>query len=249
MALALGAFAMLGGGCMEDASHIDSAFYNWDNRKIHCPIDIDSEADVSMSSIDSGLDRAQSTGEVFELYTHDPGNTVSWSTIDTVLQHAQARGLAFVTFDDIIAGNKPATGALSLSFDDAHEVDWVEGLPMYAMYSAKLTFWIAYYNTMGAQGKADVKQLGAAGHSIEAHTVKHQRAPEYVEQFGLDAWMNDEVQPSIDELVADGFTVDAFAYPFGARTDETDDAVGKKVKVIRSVAYTWESPATDPCPY
>jgi hypothetical protein len=57
------------------------------------------------------------------------------------------------------------------------------------------------------------------------------------------------VQPSIDELRADGYTVSAFAYPFGSRTDETDKAVLDQVQIVRSVAYAWDSPAIDPCPY
>ncbi len=51
------------------------------------------------------------------------------------------------------------------------------------------------------------------------------------------AWMTDEVQPSIDQLRADGYTVDAFAYPYGSRTDETDRAVLDQVKIVRSVSH------------
>src|SRR5262249_6874936 len=70
--LALGAFHL-------DLGQVDSAFYNWYDRKVHCAVDIDSSADNSLPSIMSGLDRAADTGEVLELYTHDPqdsGGTV-----------------------------------------------------------------------------------------------------------------------------------------------------------------------------
>lgn len=216
---------------------------------MHCAIDIDASAANSVESIDTGLDRARDTGEVLELYTHDPGHTVAWSTIEAVLSGAQQRGLAFVTFADILAGNRPTTGGLALSFDDAHVPDWLEGRAMFQQYGARVTFWIAYYDQMNAADKAGVRQLATDGHAIEAHTVRHQRAPEYVEQYGLDAWMSDEVQPSIDQLRDDGYTIGAFAYPYGSRTDETDHAVLDQVQLVRSVAYAWDSPATDPCPY
>lgn len=238
--------------CHLDLGQVDSAFYNWDDRKVHCAVDIDSSADNSLPSIMSGLDRAADTGEVLELYAHDPedsGGTVAWSTIEAVLAGAQSRGLAFVTFADILADAKPATGGLALSFDDAHTPDWFEGRAMFQQYGARLTFWIAYYDTFADTDKTELRQLAADGHAIEAHTVRHQRAPEYVEQYGVDGWMSDEVQPSIDELRDDGYTVDAFAYPFGSRTDETDKAVLDQVKIVRSVAYAWDSPAMDPCPY
>jgi peptidoglycan/xylan/chitin deacetylase (PgdA/CDA1 family) len=241
--------ALACGACHYDVGSADSAYYNWDDRKVHCAIDIDTYADISTGSIDTGLDRVLASGEVLELYTHDPTKTVTWDAIQAVLAGVQSRGLAFVTFDDILAGNRPATGGLALSFDDDYVQDWLVGRPMFQQYGARLTFWIAFYNTMSPSDKAGVQQLAADGHAVEAHTVKHQRAPEYVEEYGLDAWMNNEVQPSIDELRDDGYTIDAFAYPYGSRTDETDQAVLDRVKLVRSVSYTWDSPATDPCPY
>jgi peptidoglycan/xylan/chitin deacetylase (PgdA/CDA1 family) len=216
---------------------------------VHCAVDIDSSADNSMSSIESGLDRARDTGDVLEIYAHDPSGTLSWSTIESVLAGARSRGLAFVTFADIVAGARPPSGGLALSFDDAHIDDWFAGRAMFQQYDARLTFWIAYYDTFDDDQKAELQQLAADGHAIEAHTVRHQRAPEYVEQYGVDGWMSDEVDPSIDRLRDDGYTVDAFAYPYGSRTDETDAAVLRRVPVVRSVAYAWDSPAMDPCPY
>jgi peptidoglycan/xylan/chitin deacetylase (PgdA/CDA1 family) len=235
--------------CHLDVGQVDAAFYNWDGRKVHCAIDIDSSADNSMSSIESGLDRAAKTGETLELYSHDPGHTVAWDTIEQVIEGAQQRNLAFVTFEDIVNNNRPATGGLALSFDDAHVPDWFSGRAMFQQYSAKLTFWIAYYDTYTDDDKTNLQLLEGDGHAVEAHTVRHQRAPEYVEQYGVDGWMANEVQPSIDELRADGYTVSAFAYPFGSRTDETDKAVLDQVQIVRSVAYAWDSPAIDPCPY
>lgn len=235
--------------CHLDLGQVDSAYYNWDHRKVHCAVDIDSSADNSLDSIESGLDRAARTGETLELYAHEPGTTVSWDTVEAVLAGAQSRGLAFVTFDDIVNGNRPAGGALAMSFDDAHVPQWIAGRPMFQQYAARLTFWVAYYDRYTDDDKANLQTLYGDGHAVEAHTVRHQRAPEYVEEYGVDTWMSAEVDPSIDELEADGYTVSAFAYPYGSRTDETDKAVLERVPIVRSVAYAWDSPAVDPCPY
>jgi len=77
--------------------------------------------------------------------------------------------------------------------------------------------------------------------------VLHLDAPDYVDQYGLDAYLRDELDPSIEVLRDEGFEVDAFAYPFGARTSELDDAIAKRVPVIRSVAFSY-TVIESPCP-
>lgn len=240
---------MLLAGCHYDVGSADSAFYNWDGRKVHCAIDIDTYTRIGNASIDTGLDRARDRGEVLELYNHRPGTTITPEVIEHVLAGAQRRGLAFVTYADMAKGVRPAGGGLAYSFDDAYVKEWVAQRDLFAKYGARITFFVAYWSQLDATDRASLHELAADGHDIEAHSVKHERGPTYVEQRGLDAYLDEEVQPSIDALSNDGFPpVSVFAYPYGARTDETDRAILDRVDLVRSVAYTWESPATDPCP-
>jgi hypothetical protein len=234
--------------CHYDVGEADSAFYNWDQRKVHCAIDIDTYARIGNDSIDTGLDRARDRGEVLELYNHNPGVTVQWDVVEHILAGAQSRGLAFVTYADMAKGVRPAGGGLAYSFDDAYVPAWVSGRDLFTRYNARLTFFIAFWDQLSASDKQSLHDLAGDGHDIEAHSVKHQRGPVYVEQRGLDSYMSEEIQPSIDHLRDDGFDVSVFAYPYGARTDETDRAILGQVDILRSVAYTWDSPATDPCP-
>ncbi len=216
---------------------------------MHCAIDIDTYARIGNESIDTGLDRARDRGEVLELYNHGPGITISRDVIEHVLAGAQSRGLAFVTYSDMAKGIRPAGGGLAYSFDDNYVKQWYELRDLFTQYDARLTFFIAFWDSMPAVNRGYLHDLESDGHDIEAHSVKHYRGPVYVEQKGLNAYLDDEIQPSIDVLNADGFKpVSVFAYPFGARTDETDRAILDRVDIVRSVAYTWDSPATDPCP-
>jgi hypothetical protein len=64
----------------------------------------------------------------------------------------------------------------------------------------------------------------------------------------MDAYLSDEIDPSIDALVAEGFNVTTFAYPFGVRTDETDQALLTRVKLLRSIAVTYTG-IENPCPH
>src|SRR5262249_43149094 len=154
---------------------------------------------------------------VIELYAHHPGVTVPVSKIEHVLAGAQERGLAFVTYGDFARGTWTAPG-LALSFDDSSVDAWYAQRDLFAQYNARVTFFVTRYAILQDAERAELAELAADGHELQAHTVKHLRAPEYVDDHGLDAYMAEEAQPSIDVLRGDGYDVQAFAYPFGART-------------------------------
>jgi len=221
-------------------------FYDGDHRLVHCGVNLDTSANTSIESIDSGLDRARDRGEVLELYTHHPGVSVPLDKIEHVLSGARDRGLAFVTYDEFASGTY-ATPGLALSFDDTFVDSWVALQPMFDQYGARATFFVSRYDRLDDQQHAGLKQLQAAGHDIEAHSVLHLRAPDYVENHGIQAYLDNEVDPSIAILRRDGFEVHAYAYPFGARTSELDHAIGKRVPVIRSVAFAYTA-VQSPCP-
>lgn len=233
-------------GCQTQLDQIDGAFYNGDHRLVHCGVNLDTSAKTSLDAIDSALDRAERRGEVVELYAHHPGVTVPVSKIEHVLAGARGRGLAFFTYSDF-AQDRPVEPGLALSFDDTSVDAWFDLRPLFDQYGAKVTFFVSRYPGIGEAQRAKLQQLFAEGHAIEPHTINHLRAPDYVEEHGLNAYVHDEVDPSFALLRADGFEVDAFAYPFGARTEQIDHALGKRVKVLRSVAFTYEI-VGDPCP-
>lgn len=234
-------------GCHHDIADIDGVFSGGEPRAVHCAVDLDTRTNTSLDSIDSGLDRAFDRGEVVELYAHHPGDTVPVATIEHVLAGARDRGLAFITYDDFARGDVAAPG-LALSFDDTSVQAWVDLIPLFAQYGARVTFFVSRYISLDDATHALLHQLADAGHAIEAHTVLHLHAPDYVTQYGLATYLEQEVVPSIDILRGDGFDVQAFAYPFGQRTEEIDRAILAYVPVLRSVSYTW-SPAESPCPH
>ena len=232
--------------CQTQLNDVDGVFYNGDHRLVHCGVNLDTSANTSIASIDSALDRARDRGEVAELYAHHPGVTVPLSKLEHVLAGARDRGLAFFTYSDF-AHDRPVVPGVALSFDDTSVDAWFELRPLLDQYGAKATFFVSRYPGIGPEQRAELKQLAAEGHAVEPHTMNHLRAPDYVEQHGLNAYLHDEVDPSFALLRADGFAVDAFAYPFGARTDQIDHAIGKRVSVLRSVAFTYQI-VGDPCP-
>jgi hypothetical protein len=234
-------------GCQQDIAAVDGAFYDWSGRRMHCAVDIDTSTYESRSSIDSALDRARDRGEVAELYAHHPGVTVPADDIEYVLAGARDRGLAFVTYHDMADPATPPAAGLALSFDDTFADAWFAQRALFATYGARVTFFVSRYYTLSADERAELQQLAADGHDVEAHSVEHLRGPDVVARRGLTAYLHEEVSPSISVLREDGYDVVAFAYPYGARTRETDHVIFDHVRLIRSVAFTWPE-ATSRCP-
>ena len=236
---------MVLGACQADLDELDR-IYTRGSRDVHCAVNLDTKANVSFDSIDAGLDRARDRGEIIELYAHNPGGTVKLEVLEHVLAGTAARGLPFVTYADFARGDAPAPG-LALSFDDTSVRAWHAALPLFARYGARVTFFISRYAALYDEEKALVADLAAAGHEIAAHSVNHLDGPQYVEQHGLSSYLETEVWPSVAVLEADGYEVTSFAYPFGARTSEIDDAIQRRVPIVRSVEFTYAG-VVSPCP-
>jgi hypothetical protein len=195
---------------------------------------------LDATSVQPVLDRfdiARDDGTVVMLYAHVPGKTVSMATIEAALAHAREMGLASYTFRDL-ARRGPSGAGFCLSFDDEAIDAWYGMRDLLARYGAHVSFFVTRYPEWTADGRAKLHQLELDGHSIEAHGLHHRNARDYVAAHGMDAWIADEVQPSIDVLRADGFDPVAFAFPFGAHTAEMEDALVPKIPISRVISET-----------
>ena len=240
--------ALAAAGCgRETLDQMDEIYYRWDHRRVVCAAGLDNNSDNDLASITRGLERARDTGTVIGLYTHIPGFTVPWEKLEAVIAKADELGLDFITYPEL-EGDPPRRGAVLLSFDDAAVEAWTQARPIFQAHGVKATFFVTRYHIWTPEQKAMLKQLAADGHAIEAHAVNHLRAPEYVIEHGLDAYLRDEIVPSIERLRADGFTPTVFAYPYGKRTGETDAAILKHVDRVRSISFSFGGVVTDPCP-
>ncbi len=244
--LALAAVGALA-GCQRDIGDMDTVFYDGDGRSVHCAVNLDTAAGNSRASIDTGLDRAAERGEVVELYAHSPDKSVPMATLEYVLAGAAARGLPFVTYSAFARGEGTGPG-IALSLDDSGVARWMNARALFLQYGAHVTFFVTRYGRMSDLDKANLRTLVGDGHELQAHSVDHLHGPEYVEAHGLRAYLDDEVLPSIDVLRADGYDVTAYAYPFGARTRETDEAILEHVPILRSVSFSYTGVVQDACP-
>src|SRR5262245_49799183 len=93
----------------------DYLSYAWDDRDVLCSDAIDDLAKpVSWPFIERQLKQAGDEKWALMLHAHTPGVTVSTDAIERVLDDADADGLDYVTFSQLVPGEHRA--ALALAF-------------------------------------------------------------------------------------------------------------------------------------
>jgi hypothetical protein len=221
-------------GCAAPKSPSDE-FFAWDDRTVLCsePVDDLTGVERNWDTEEGRFQDAAKHQWVTMAHAHIPGTTVSRATLEHILDWADADGLAYVRFDELQAGATPRAG-LAFAFDDDAVAAWMSVRDLLNAHHAKVTFFVTRFTEMTDDEKADLAILAKDGHDIEAHTVHHGDAVAYVAAHGLDAYIADEVVPSIDVLEAAGYHVTSFAYPFGSHDEQIDAAVLAHVARVRT---------------
>jgi hypothetical protein len=216
--------------------------YPWDDRRVLCSVAIDDlTADSPWDLVEDQMRVAERTDSVVLLHAHRPGISTSIGALQRVLIMAEQHHLAFLTYRELEAGATPRAG-LALAFDDDSIDLWYGIRDILAAHGAHITFFVTRWYSRPDDERTELQELADAGHDVEPHSVNHLLATDYIRAHGLPAYLSDEMQPSIDGLVASGYMPPAiYAYPFGATTDELNDAVLKVVPRVRV------SPGS--CPY
>ena len=218
----------------------DHIFSRGADHDVLCGLTIDNKKTVSNDSIATFLDRAQAESEIVHLYSHKPAGTVDESTIEQVIGGAADRNMSFVTYREIIDGT--GTEGLALSFDD-HDLDgWHALRPLFDLYGAKATFFVSAFHTLTPEEIVKMRDLAADGHGIEYHSTAHENAEQYSKTYGVEQYITDDIVPDMLAMRAAGFDPQIFAYPFGARTADTDAALLRDhFRALRAIHTT--------CPY
>jgi hypothetical protein len=228
------------GGCTDHIAD-ERLAYAWDDRRILCSAAVDDLVhDLNWNAIENELQLAQKHKYVALYHAHTPGTTVTMAALDRLFTLAEKYQLTSFTYRELEPG--PPKPGIALAFDDNAPDQWFMVRDLLAQHSAKVTFFVARYTQMTPLGHEELQMLWGDGHDVEPHTVNHLHGPAYVAQYGIDAYMNNEVLPSFQVLEDAGYpSAAAFAYPFGDRTPEMDKALLQVVGKVRTTV--------DPCPW
>jgi len=126
-------------------------------------------------------------------------------------------------------------GGVVMTFDDRNFDGWLQALPLFDKYGVHATFFIS--GAIDGQALDAIRQLHGRGHAIGVHGVHHQRAVEYSQQHSADDYVRTEVLPQIEALKAAGITPTGFAYPNSRNNADTDRALLKVVRHLRTGAF------------
>jgi hypothetical protein len=223
-------------GCDATLAEYDNIYARGADHFVLCGMSIDDKNSVSVDEIGAALDRAQIDGTTLQLYSHNPQRTVEVSTIETVVAGAADRGMGFATYAALSEGEVP--GSLALSFDDHDLAGWTTLRPIFDRYAAKVTFFVSAYGYLNDEQKAQLHDLEADGHDIEYHSTSHENAELYSQEHGVTAYMDDDILPGLELMRQDGYRPTIFAYPFGARTAATDEALRPYFAHLRAIRST-----------
>jgi polysaccharide deacetylase len=218
----------------------DRLQYDWDDRRVLCSIAVDdlTQKEPAKTVVDN-LMLARDAGSVALFHAHNPNVTITTDMLDQILSAADAAGLEYITWDHFDDG--PHTGGIALAFDDNFPDAWIGIRDLLNKHRAKVTFFLTRWAKMTDAQHDEMQELAADGHAIEAHSVNHLHARDYVAEHGLDAYMADEALPSIQVLEDAGFHITGYAFPFGESSDELNAALLEHVERVRV------SPGS--CPY
>jgi len=144
-----------------------------------------------------------------------------------------------------LAEGTPAATAepgVLLSFDDQFIDQWAAFADLVEPHGARATFFVTRMDYVDPPQLELLHDLQARGHEIACHGHRHLPAAEYAREHGVDAWVADELEPSLDAFAAAGFAPESYAFPYGEHDDATVEAALEHFDHVRGVVYVGSMP-------
>lgn len=236
--------ALIIGGCTT-SSELDHIYSRGADHAILCGLSVDNKLPHSSDGIAHSLDRAQAERRVIHLYSHRPAGTVDEATIEEIVGGAADRNMKFVTYrelaDEWLEPGSETLQGLALSFDDYDIDGWYSLREVFQLYDARVTFFVSSFHVITPEQVVKLQQLEDDGHAVEYHSTNHENAEEFSNELGVDRYIDEDILPGLQRMRAAGFDPQVFAYPFGARSPETDVGLLNHFVMLRAIDAT--------CPY
>ncbi len=126
-------------------------------------------------------------------------------------------------------------GGLALQFDDGWHSWATEVAPLVKEYGGVASGFVSLkYIDNGRISMEDLLRLqNEFGWEIGSHTANHYNAPRYAQNKSLDAWLTNELDPSLKLLRDGGLEVNALVFPFNASSPEVEQAALTRVSSFR----------------
>ncbi len=134
----------------------------------------------------------------------------------------------------ISIGNK---GGVAIGFDDGRVDNWYSYRSLFQTNHANVTFNMLRIDGFNSSQLTKLDTLFNDGNEIASHSMNHQDALNYTENFSIPQWLDTEIFPSINQISARGYNAYSFAYPYSDNNNVTDAALKPYFRTIRTA--TW----------
>lgn len=125
-------------------------------------------------------------------------------------------------------------GAVLFTFDDCSVAEWVAVAPLFREYGAHATFFVAWPDRLKPEQIAGLKTLQNDGHAIGCHSLRHMKAVDMITAKGVDTYIGQDINPAKDLLRKAGFAPACFAYPSSQNNAESDAALLRIFRHLRT---------------
>ena len=142
---------------------------------------------------------------------------------------------------------KTYEAGLVLSFDDAYVNEWFDADKVLKKYSYKATFCVSKIDSLDETEIKKLLKLQSEGNEIAGHGYHHYNAVKFVQKYGIEEYVKQEIEPMIESMKKHSLNVTSFAYPYGERSELLDKALSDKFKIIRGRAFCGNAPEKEGC--
>ena len=147
-----------------------------------------------------------------------------------------------VTIDDLELFNTlhPVAhkAGLALTFDDYAVDGWFDMNSVFEAYGVKPTFFMSNFHELSENQIDKLKTLESSGAEIGCHTYSHEGVHRdyHSDENRIDEYINAQIVPALNNMIAVGFNPESFAYPYGEHEEAYDNAVRAYFPYLRTTA-------------
>ena len=138
-------------------------------------------------------------------------------------------------------------GGVVITFDDKSVFEWSLADSLLKEHNWKATFCVSQINKLTTYEIQELHDLQNAGHEIAGHGLNHLNSVDYINDHGVESYLNEEIISMIEFMDKKSFMVNSFAYPFGSHNEEIDSVLLEYFKIIRGTTYGIKDPSEQDC--
>lgn len=138
-------------------------------------------------------------------------------------------------------------GGIVITFDDKAVCDWYVADSILNRYHWKATFCISQIYECSINEIQKIRYLQNVGHEIAGHGLHHIDATKFVASNGIFDYLDYEIIPMMEIMNKYDLYISSFAYPYGSRNVEIDEALFDYFKILRGTTYGRKKPSQHNC--